>query len=68
MTDPADLDSLLSWTNQKLGIHYGKAEADFEHFSFDPRELPALPSPGTIRSPSPRTSAIRWPVTSWTGE
>ena len=42
MTDPADLDSLLSWTNQKLGIHYGKAEADFEHFSFDPRELPAL--------------------------
>ena len=42
MTDPADLDSLLSWTNQKLGINYGKAEADFEHFSFDPRELPAL--------------------------
>ena len=42
MTDPADLDSLLAWTNQKLGIHYGKAEADFEHFSFDPRELPAL--------------------------
>ncbi len=42
MTDPADLDSLLAWTNQKLGINYGKAEADFEHFSFDPRELPAL--------------------------
>ena len=42
MTDPADLDSLLAWTNEKLGIHYGKAEADFEHFSFDPRELPAL--------------------------
>ncbi|MGC8641427.1 MAG: DUF4159 domain-containing protein [Isosphaeraceae bacterium] len=42
MTDPADLDSLLSWTNQKLGIHYGRAEADFEHFTFDPRELPAL--------------------------
>jgi hypothetical protein len=42
MTDPSDLDSLLAWTNQKLGIHYGKAEADFEHFSFDPRELPAL--------------------------
>ena len=42
MTDPADLDSLLAWTNQKLGIHYGKTEADFEHFSFDPRELPAL--------------------------
>ena len=42
MTDPADLDSLLAWTNEKLGINYGKAEADFEHFSFDPRELPAL--------------------------
>lgn len=42
MTDPADLDSLLNWTNEKLGIHYGKSETDFEHFSFDPRELPAL--------------------------
>jgi hypothetical protein len=42
MTDPADLDSLLNWTNEKLGIHYRKAEADFDHFSFDPRELPAL--------------------------
>jgi hypothetical protein len=42
MTDPADVDSLLNWTNEKLGIHYRKAEADFEHFSFDPRELPAL--------------------------
>jgi len=42
MTDPADVDSLLNWTNTKLGIHYGKAEADFDHFSFDPRELPAL--------------------------
>ena len=42
MTDPADMDSLLNWTNEKLGIHYRKAEADFEHFSFDPRELPAL--------------------------
>lgn len=42
MTDPADVDSLLAWTNEKLGVHYGKAEADFEHFSYDPRELPAL--------------------------
>jgi len=42
MTDPADLDSLLAWTNQKLGIHYRKVETDFEHFSFDPRELPAV--------------------------
>jgi hypothetical protein len=42
MTDPADLDSLLGWTNEKLGLHYGKTEADFDHFSFDPRELPAI--------------------------
>jgi hypothetical protein len=42
MTDPADVDSLLAWTNEKLGVRYGKAEADFEHFSYDPRELPAL--------------------------
>jgi Domain of unknown function (DUF4159) len=42
MTDPADVDSLLNWTNSKLGIHYRKAETDSEHFSFDPRELPAL--------------------------
>jgi hypothetical protein len=42
MTDPADLDSLLNWTNEKLGIHYRKTELDFEHFSFDPRELPAI--------------------------
>ncbi len=42
MTDPADVDSLLNWTNTKLGIHYGKAEVDFDHFSFDPREVPAL--------------------------
>ncbi len=42
MTDPADLDSLLTWTNQKLGIHYRKVETDFDHFSYDPRELPAL--------------------------
>jgi hypothetical protein len=42
MTDPADLDSLLAWTNQRLGVNYRKVEADFEHFSYDPRELPAL--------------------------
>lgn len=42
MTDPADLDSLLNWTNQKLGIHYRPVEADFAHFSYDPRELPAI--------------------------
>jgi len=42
MTDPADVTTLLSWTNEKLGISYKANEADFEHFSFDPRELPAL--------------------------
>ncbi len=42
MTDPADVQSLLNWTNEKLGINYRAIEADFEHFSFDPRELPAL--------------------------
>jgi len=42
MTDPADLISLLTWTNEKLGINYRATEADFEHFSYDPRELPAL--------------------------
>jgi len=42
MTDPADVITLLSWTAQKLGINYRAVEADFQHFSFDPRELPAL--------------------------
>jgi len=42
MTDPADINTLLSWTNQKLGINYRAVEADFAHFSFDPRELPAV--------------------------
>jgi hypothetical protein len=42
MTDPADVNTLLKWTNEKLGISYRSTEADFEHFSFDPRELPAV--------------------------
>ncbi|MGQ9574069.1 MAG: DUF4159 domain-containing protein [Thermoguttaceae bacterium] len=42
MTDPADLITLLGWTNEKLGINYRAVDADFEHFSYDPRELPAL--------------------------
>jgi len=42
MTDPADIKSLLSWTNSKLGIEYRAVEADTSHFSFDPREIPAL--------------------------
>ena len=42
MTDPADIDTLLKWTSQKLGINYRAIETDFLHFSYDPRELPAL--------------------------
>ncbi len=42
MTDPADMKSLLLWTNNKLGIQYRSVESDFTHFSYDPRELPAL--------------------------
>ena len=42
MTDPADVMTLLDWTAEKLGINYRAIEADFAHFSFDPRELPAL--------------------------
>ena len=32
----------MEWTSQKLGINYRSIEADFAHFSYDPRELPAL--------------------------
>ncbi len=42
MTDPADIDTLLRWLNQKLGINYRPIEANFAHFSFDPREVPAI--------------------------
>lgn len=42
MTDPADVNTLLKWTAEKLGIQYRSIDADFEHFSFDPRELPAI--------------------------
>jgi hypothetical protein len=42
MTDPADVITLLSWTADKLGINYRAIDADFTHFSYDPRELPAL--------------------------
>jgi hypothetical protein len=42
MTDPADISTLLSWTNQKMGINYRSVESEFSHFSFDPRELPAV--------------------------
>ncbi len=42
MTDPADVMTLLAWTSDKLGISYRAVDVDFAHFSFDPRELPAL--------------------------
>jgi hypothetical protein len=42
MTDPADVITLLGWLAQNLKINYRAVETDFEHFSFDPRELPAL--------------------------
>jgi len=42
MTDPADISTLLVWTNEKLGINYRSIESEFGHFSYDPRELPAL--------------------------
>jgi len=42
MTDPADISTLLKWTNEKLGINYRSMESDFAHFSYDPRELPAV--------------------------
>ncbi len=42
MTDPGDVKTLLSWTAGKLGINYRAVEVDFDHFSFDPRELPVL--------------------------
>ncbi len=42
MTDPADVMTLLSWTSNQLKINYRAIEVDFAHFSFDPRELPAL--------------------------
>ncbi|MDD3470077.1 MAG: DUF4159 domain-containing protein [Thermoguttaceae bacterium] len=42
MTDPADLDTLMKWTNSQLGIQYRPMNIDFQNFSFDPRELPAI--------------------------
>ena len=46
MTDPADVMTLLGWTSAQLGINYRAIEAEFDDFSFDPRELPALPFAG----------------------
>ncbi len=42
MTDPADVNTLLKWTADRMGINYRAVESSFEHFSYDPRELPVL--------------------------
>lgn len=42
MTDPADVNTLLNWTNSQLRINYRAVESDFNHFSFQPQELPAI--------------------------
>ncbi|MBN2477247.1 MAG: DUF4159 domain-containing protein [Pirellulales bacterium] len=42
MTDPADVGTLLQWISGQMGINYRAIETDFSHFSYDPRELPAL--------------------------
>jgi len=42
MTDPADINSLLKWTNTKLGVHYKPTAVHFNKFSFNPAEIPAL--------------------------
>jgi len=42
MSDPADVDTLLKWTSQKLGINYRSIETDLAKFSYDPRELPVV--------------------------
>ena len=35
MTDPADVNTLLKWTSQKLGINYRSLEADFGEVEWD---------------------------------
>jgi hypothetical protein len=50
----------LAWTNQRLNIQYRKVEADFDHFSFDPRELPALLLAGHNRLRWSRKFAAAW--------
>jgi hypothetical protein len=42
MTDPADVKTLLVTLASRMGINYRAVESDFAHFSYDPRELPAI--------------------------
>ena len=42
MTDPGDVKTLLQWTSAQMGINYRAVDSSFEHFSFDPRELPGI--------------------------
>ncbi|KPK49251.1 MAG: hypothetical protein AMK72_05005 [Planctomycetes bacterium SM23_25] len=42
MTDPADMQNLLTWTNEQLHIRYRVVDADLAEFSYNPTELPTL--------------------------
>jgi len=42
MTDPADIQNLLRWTNEQLHIRYRAVDTDLATFSYDPTELPIL--------------------------
>lgn len=41
-TDPNDIHNLMKQCNQQLGIRYRAQDIEFEHFSFDPAEIPIL--------------------------
>jgi hypothetical protein len=41
-TDPADVQNLLNWTNDKLGIRYRPVEIELKDFSYSPAEIPVL--------------------------
>ena len=42
MTDPNDMQNLLTWTNQQLHIRYRAVDTSLPEFSFNPTELPLL--------------------------
>jgi len=41
-TDPADITSLLNWTNAQLGIRYRPLHMELATFSYDPAEMPVM--------------------------
>jgi hypothetical protein len=41
-TDPSDMQRLLKYTNEKLGVHYRHINVDAKAFSWDPNEVPVL--------------------------